>query len=137
MILSDKGVKIGFAVNNRKKNQATGQYEDDPVFIDCEMWNFAPSNQATRLFGTVKKGGQLYIEGHLKYDTWEDKNGGGKRHAMRLVVDHFQYLDAKEGVNGGNNGAYQQIRSPGAAVPALESAESYSPGAGGEQDIPF
>ncbi len=31
--------KFGFAVNNRKKNQSTGQWEDDPVFIDVEAYN--------------------------------------------------------------------------------------------------
>ena len=31
MILTDKGVKFGFAVNNSKKNPQTGQWEDEPV----------------------------------------------------------------------------------------------------------
>ena len=34
-----KVAKFGFAVNNRKKNQQTGQWEDDPVFLDVEAFN--------------------------------------------------------------------------------------------------
>ena len=33
-----KGMKFGFAVNNRKKDQASGQWIEDPVFIDVEVW---------------------------------------------------------------------------------------------------
>jgi single-strand DNA-binding protein len=39
-----------------------------------------------------QKGKQLYVEGRLKYDTWEDKNGGGKRSKHVVVVDNFQFL---------------------------------------------
>ena len=34
-----KGAKFGFAVNNRKLNNETQQWEDIPVFIDMEIWN--------------------------------------------------------------------------------------------------
>ena len=34
-----KVCKFGFAVSNRKKNQQTGQWEDEPVFVDCEVFN--------------------------------------------------------------------------------------------------
>src|SRR5262249_12461573 len=37
-----KVAKIGFAVNNRKKNQQTGQWEDVPVFLDVEAYNRDP-----------------------------------------------------------------------------------------------
>src|ERR1700722_17490360 len=34
-----KVAKFGFAVNNRKKDSQTGQWEDVPMFIDCEAYN--------------------------------------------------------------------------------------------------
>ena len=34
-----KVAKFGFAVTNRKKNSQTGQWEDEPMFIDCEAFN--------------------------------------------------------------------------------------------------
>jgi single-strand DNA-binding protein len=134
MILTDKGVKFGFAVNNSKKNQQTGQWEDEPVFIDCEMWNRQEgAPQATRLFQTVRKGQQLFIEGRLKLDTWEDKNGGGKRSALRVVVETFQYLEPRaEGAEGAPRmqqaprqpAAQQQYRSqPARSVAFLPPAD--------------
>ena len=34
-----KVAKFGFAVNNRKFNQDSQQWEEVPVFIDMEIWN--------------------------------------------------------------------------------------------------
>lgn len=99
-IASGKGCKLGFAVSNRRLNAGTGKWEDVPVFIDCECWNRGEGTQATRLLETVRKGNQLFLEGHLKMDSWEDKNGGGKRTAIRLVIDSFQYLESKPGGSG-------------------------------------
>src|SRR6266480_2955926 len=33
-----KVAKFGFAVNNRKKNTQSGQWEDEPVFLDVEAF---------------------------------------------------------------------------------------------------
>jgi single-strand DNA-binding protein len=142
MILTDKGVKFGFAVNNSKKDQVTGQWVDEPVFIDCEMWNREPSFQATRLFQTVRKGQQLFIEGRLRLDTWEDKNGGGKRSQLRVVVEAFQYLEPKP--EGAGGGAVRAAPRPAAAQPTRnvggyeEYEDSPAPvSRGGDDDIPF
>lgn len=91
---STSGAKFGFAVNNRK--QVNGEWKDVPVWIDCEIWNRGESKQADRVINTLRKGQQVYLEGHLKLDEWEDKNGGGKRNALRVVVETFQYLEAKQ-----------------------------------------
>lgn len=88
------GAKFGFAVNNRK--QVNGEWKDVPVWIDCEIWNRGESKQADRVISTLRKGQSVYLEGHLKLDEWDDKNGGGKRTALRVVVDLFQYLEAKQ-----------------------------------------
>ena len=37
----------------------------------------------------------------MKYDTWEDKQGGGKRSKMTVVVENFQFLGGREGGGGG------------------------------------
>src|SRR5437879_9234351 len=34
-----KIAKFGFAVNNSRKNSSTGQWEDEPVFLDIEASN--------------------------------------------------------------------------------------------------
>jgi single-strand DNA-binding protein len=89
------GAKFGFVVNNRKQNRQTGQWEDTPVWIDCEIWNRGENKQAERVLNSLRKGSQIHIEGHLKLDEWLDKNGGGKRSKLGVVVDAFQYLDPR------------------------------------------
>src|ERR1700745_3852734 len=67
-----KVAKVGFAVNNRKKNNQTGQWEDDPVFIEVEVFNRGENGTlADRVEQTLRKGQQIFIEGHLKLDQWE------------------------------------------------------------------
>ena len=62
--------KFGFAVNNRKKNQSTGQWEDEPVFLDMEAFNRETGRKLADLVEQyLKKGHQVYLEGSLKLDT--------------------------------------------------------------------
>jgi len=117
-IMDGRGAKFGFAVNNRKLNQQTQKWEDEPVFIDCEVWNRNEGGQhATRLLENVHKGHQLFIEGRLRFDQWDDTTSKtGKRSALRVVVENFQYLEPRaggdgDGEGGGQQRAYQQSSS--------------------------
>lgn len=146
------GAKFGFAVNNRKFNETTQQWDDVPVFIDMEIWNRGESKQADRVLQTLRKGQQVFIEGHLKLDQWEDKNGGGKRQMLRVVVEMFQYLEPRQ---DGGSGEFTPRTVRPTGVPARTSAPGRTPapvndyddqgmssppgrsGAGNEDDIPF
>jgi single-strand DNA-binding protein len=142
-ILEGKGAKFGFAVNNRKLNQDTGEWEDVPVFIDMEIWNRGEAGkQAERLLSTVKKGQQIFIEGHLKLDVWLDKNDGAKRSALRVVVENFQYLQPRD--EGESSSPSRTATRPGrrastqaATNGAAQRSEAPSQAAGSEDDISF
>jgi single-strand DNA-binding protein len=149
---SGRGAKFGFAVNNRKLNAETNKWEDVPVFIDLEVWNRGENGTlATRVLETLDKGQQIFIEGHLKLDTWNDANGGGKRTKLVVVMENFQYLEPRQdGGNGGGEGmarAPRSVTAPVSRAPAAaqsdDSEEEPAAGApasrGGksEDDIPF
>ena len=69
-----KVAAIGFAVNNRRKNAQSGQWEDDPVYLDMEAFNRREGQQLADLVeNSLRKGHQVFIEGHLKLDQWTDK----------------------------------------------------------------
>jgi single-strand DNA-binding protein len=88
-----KVAAFGFAVNNRKKNQQTGQWEDEPCFLDCEAFNRGEFGKTADLIEQyLHKGNQAYIEGHLKLDQWADKQTGDKRSKLKIVVDNVQFL---------------------------------------------
>jgi len=124
-----KVVKFGFEVTNKKKNQQTGQWEDVPMFIECDLFGSSEnSRQADLALQSFHKGHQVYLEGHLVLETWEDKNGGGKRSKHSLVVENFQFLEKREDGAGGGSGGYQQ-RKPMASAP---SRPAIAPSAGGD-----
>jgi single-strand DNA-binding protein len=114
------GAKFGFAVNNRKLNQQTQQWENVPVFIDVEIWNRGESKQGDRARETLRKGHQVFIEGHLRMDQWDDKNGGGKRSKLLVVIENFQYLEARQDGNGGGGDA--MMSEPVARAPRPPAA---------------
>jgi len=138
-----KVAKFGFAVNNRKKNQATGQWEDEPVFLDVEIFNRGENTQADRVEQTLRKGQQIFIEGHLRMDNWTTQDGQ-KRSKLVVVVDNFQYLEARPPrastpprrseptYSGGNGSSYG-----GGFADESEPAEPSGRGSGQEDDIPF
>src|SRR6516165_8148247 len=71
--------KFGFAVNNRKKNSQTGEWEDDPVFLDCEAFNRETGRKMADLVEQyLNKGRQVYVEGHLRMDQWTSNQDGQK-----------------------------------------------------------
>ena len=75
-----KVTKIGFAVTNRRKNGQTGQWEDEPMFIDCEVFNRGETGKLADLVADrCRKGSQIMIEGKLHLDQWDDKATGAKR----------------------------------------------------------
>ncbi|MFO0844273.1 MAG: single-stranded DNA-binding protein [Gemmataceae bacterium] len=131
------GAKFGFAVNNRKKNQDTQQWEDVPVFIDMEIWNWGESKQADRVLQTLRKGQQVFIEGHLRMDQWDDKNGGGKRSKLMVVVESFQYLEPRtEGGMGGGEPMQRAARPAPARQPAAATPRNGGGGYAGYDDGP-
>src|SRR5215813_4404278 len=80
-----KVAHFGFAVNNRKKNQQTGEWEDDPVFLEVDAFNRESGRKLADLVEQyLKKGNQAYLEGNLKLDQWVDKNDGQKRSKVKV-----------------------------------------------------
>jgi single-strand DNA-binding protein len=156
-------VNFRFAVGRSKKNPQTGQWENDPnpLYIDCAV--FTSPGQKRDLCNVVsqytRKGSQVYIEGRLQYETWEDKNGGGKRSKHKIVVESIELLDkagggdsggggyaggddmdappARSNAGGGNfggRGPAPASRGPG---PRQSAPQDDDAGGGGDGDIPF
>ena len=85
---------------NRKFRTANGEDREEVTFVDVTAFG----KQAEVLNQYMTKGKPIFIEGRLKYDQWEDKNGGGKRSKLTVVVDNFQFIGAPGGAGGGGGG---------------------------------
>jgi single-strand DNA-binding protein len=136
-----KVAKIGFAVNNRKKNQQTGQWEDDPVFLDIDAFNRENGRKLADLVEQyLKKGHQAYIEGNLVLDQWTDKDGQ-KRSKLKIVMQEVQFLEPRADGEGGSRAPRASAPAPRRAEPSYPSGnfdEPEPPGGGNsEDDIPF
>ena len=60
-------LSFGVAVNDRRRNAQTGEWEDYPNFVDCTM--FGTRAEAVSRF--LAKGNKVAIEGKLRYSSWE------------------------------------------------------------------
>jgi single-strand DNA-binding protein len=117
---SGKVCRISFAVTNRKKNAQTGNWEDDPMFIDIEVWNGREGGPKTAdlVQDRCRKGSQIMIEGRLVLDKWQDKTTGQERQKHKIVADNIQLLDPR--TDGGGGGNYTS------RPPAARSGQGYS-----------
>ena len=138
-----KVAKFGFAVNNSKKNMQTGQWENDPVFIDVDAFNRGETGKlADRVEQSLRKGHQAFIEGHLKLDQWTGQDGQ-KRSRLMVILDNLQYLEPR-GDGGDARGSYAS-RQP--AMQRSGGEEHYDsqeappmdapPPGRSDEDIPF
>jgi single-strand DNA-binding protein len=85
--------EVGLAVNDRRKT-ASGEWVDDPVFVDITFWG-RTAEIASEYLG---KGSSVLVEGKLKYDSWEKE--GKKFSKLRVVGERMQMLGQKSGGGG-------------------------------------
>lgn len=86
-------LSLGVAVNDRRKNQQTGQWEDYPNFVDCTLFG----TRGEKLAQYLAKGSKVAIEGKLRYRSWNDQQTGQKRSALEVVVDELEFLSGQQG----------------------------------------
>ena len=111
---------IGLAVNRRWRSKE-GEDREETTFVDCEAWG----RTAEVMSQYLSKGRPVFIEGRLKLDQWQDKDGSN-RSRLRVVVDNFQFIDSR-GEGGGG--------SVPASAGASRGGDEHQPI--DEDDIPF
>ena len=118
--------QFSLAVSRIYKNP-NGERQEETTFVDVEAWG----RQAETISKYVTKGNPLFIEGRLKLDTWENKEGE-KRSKMKVVLENMQLISQR-----GEGGGYSQSDS---APPARESSPASGPANKSEdieEDVPF
>ena len=122
---------------NRKYRTAAGEDKEETCFVDCAAFG----KQAEVIHQYCQKGKPLFIEGRLKYDTWEDAKSGAKRNKLSVIVENFQFLGSKDG-GGSFRGAAAESEwrdSDGGEKPRRKSREKQfdGPPKFTQADIPF
>lgn len=114
---------LGFsvAVNERRKNQQTGEWEDRPNYIDCTMFG----TRAEAVSHYLSKGTKVAVEGRLQWRQWE--KDGQKRSKVDVIVDELEFMSPRDG-----SSMPSAPRASQAPAPQAPKADAYS-----EEDIPF
>ncbi len=128
---------LGLAVNDRKK-MADGSWGEEVTFVDVTLWGRTAEVAAEYL----SKGSPVLIEGRLKFDTWENKEGE-KRSKLKVVGERMQLIGSRGGGGAGgggpSSGSQQNSEYSQAAPPAQDSGcnDGPPPSQAGGDDIPF
>lgn len=122
-------LSFGVAVNDRRKNPTTGEWEDYPNFVDCTMFGA----RADSLSRYLSKGTKVSIEGKLRWSQWE--RDGQKRSKLEVIVDELEFMSSRNN-NGGGAPSYggdsfgnQGYNAPAPAYSAPAPAPAPAPAA--------
>ena len=111
-------LSFGVAVNDRRRNPQTGEWEDYPNFVDCTM--FGTRAEAVSRF--LAKGNKVAIEGKLRYSSWE--KDGQRRSKLEV-----EFMSQRQGGTAPAAApAPAPMPAPAAVPPAVDLYD---------EDIPF
>ena len=100
-------LSFGMAVNDRRKNPTTGEWEDVPNFVDCSMFG----NRAQSLSGILAKGMKVAIDGKLRWSQWE--RDGQKRSKLEVIIDALDFMSQrKDGAGSESAEAFDAAEPP-------------------------
>jgi single-strand DNA-binding protein len=120
------------AVNGRRRNPATEQWEDQPNYFDVTVWGAQGENCAKFL----TKGRPIAVDGRLQWREWQDKDGN-KRQSVDIIAESVQFLGGRDEAGNGN-GFSSSARAQESDVPIDTGDFERTPvGAGADDDIPF
>lgn len=114
---------FGLAINRRWKG-SDGETKEETTFIDIECWGRTGELASQYL----RKGSSCLIQGRIKFETWDDKDGG-KRSRHKAVAETLQFLDragARDDHAGDSNNAAPASATSNRKAPAA-SASSKRP----------
>ena len=97
-------LSFGVAVNDRRRNQQSGEWEDYPNFVDCILFG----NRAAALADILRKGAKVAVEGKLRYSSWE--KDGQRRSKLEVACDEVDLMQQAR-----QQGSQAQRQAPGQA----------------------
>lgn len=115
-------VTFGLAVN--------GVQKDKPLFVDVEIWE----RKGELVADSFGKGSRILVSGELALDTWESKDGDGKRQKHYMKAFDFSYVDKKGEASASReeapSGPPASTRRPSRPAPQPAADDD-------EDDVPF
>lgn len=114
-------LSFSVAVNERRKNPQTDEWEDVPSFVDCTLFG-KRGESVSRYIG---KGSKVAVEGRLRQSSWEERDTGKRRSKLEVIVDEIDFMS--------RDGQRQAAPAPQAAAPAHKAVDMSIY----DEDMPF
>ncbi len=104
----------------------TGNRVENTEWHDLELWGA----QAKIAEQYLKKGSQLFVEGKIKSDTWQDEQGNNRKRTKIRVLSFTMLGGKSDGGNSPSNNSYEGTSNK-------SQASTVSDGQGEDDDLPF
>ena len=105
---------FGMAVNDRRKNPQTGEWEEVPNYLDVTVFGA----RAEPLSRFLSKGTKVCVEGKLRWSSWE--KDGERRSKIEIIADEIEFLSPR------NDQQPQQQYAPQQQAPQY-APQQYAP----------
>jgi single-strand DNA-binding protein len=132
---------LRIATSRSWTDKQSGQRKEETEWHDVEVWG----KQAEQCGEYLSKGRQVYVEGRLKTDKWQDKQSGQDRYRVKVVAETVRFLGGGAGAGAGGQRGPRPASAPHDEMgppPGFDDAGG-GPGDGGHgqggggEDIPF
>jgi single-strand DNA-binding protein len=126
---------LRIATSRSWTDKASGQRKEETEWHDVEVWG----KQAEQCGEYLSKGRQVYVEGRLKTDKWQDKQSGQDRYKVKVVAETVRFLSTGAGGARGPGAGAGRPAPSDADAPHFEESPPGDVGGGGpgNDDIPF
>ena len=129
---------LRIATSRSWTDKQSGQRKEETEWHDVEVWG----KQAEQCGEYLAKGRQVYVEGRLKTDKWQDKQSGQERSKVKVVADTVRFLGGRGaggagGPGGARGGGPGMPEEPPAGFDENAGGGPGGGGGGGPDDIPF
>ena len=126
-----------FSIANNRSYTAQNERKEAVSYFNCIAWGKSGEVIAQH----CKKGQRIGLEGRLQQRSWQDQSGQ-KRNTVEIVVENFQFLDAKGQGGERSDFAPAQQKEQSAPVQDDQSAQAFYSEADSsphfsDDDIPF
>lgn len=105
-----------FSIAINRKYKQGDEWKDEVCYVDITVW----AKQAENCAEYLSKGSAVFVEGHLRLNSWETESGE-KRKKLEVVANNVQFLT--RGTSSGGS-------SSGMGAPQEESSSQ-------KDDVPF
>jgi single-strand DNA-binding protein len=110
---------VSIATNDGYKDKQTGQYIDVTEWHRVVIFN----KMAEVVQQYCRKGSQLYVEGRIRTNKWQDQTGAD-RYTTEIVANEVQLMGG--GSQGGNNPPIDSYEQNHIATPSSQPNNDYA-----------